>query len=231
MKLMLAENYDGRDCVGFYASEKLDGVRAVWDGSKLTTKSGRIINAPEYFTATLPATPLDGELWMGRGTLEQMAAIVRRKKPIYSEWQNVRYCVFDLPNQDHSLAWKLFVLEHFIAPIWKRVEIVAQNRIKSMAQMRSMYHDIVDNGGEGIMLRQCNQGRTDTLLKLKARQHSEGICIAKNPETITLEWRGVQFNLTTRKAELGDKVTFSYRGTTSKGIPREAGFAAVRDYE
>jgi len=231
MRLLLAENYQGQDVTGWYASEKLDGVRAIWDGKKLTTKSGREIHAPEWFTLTLPSTSLDGELWMGRGTLEDVAAMVRRKKPIDAEWQRVRYCVFDLPSMNGSVVWNTFVLANFIAPTWRRVEIISQYQITDMAMMHKMYHEITNNGGEGIMLRQSNPDRADTLLKLKARKHSEGICIAKNAETIALEWRGVQFNLTTKKAEIGDRVTFSYRGTTSKGIPREAGFAAVRDYE
>lgn len=227
---MTAKDYDWRDVVGWYASEKLDGVRAVWDGSKLMTKTGKEIFAPEWFTMMLPSYALDGELWMGRGTLEAVAAMVRRKTAIDAEWRKVKFCIFDLPNDDAGFLWRMFILGEIIA--WSAsVSIVAQHKITDEGMMHRMLNEITANGGEGIMLRQENEGRPDTLLRLKTRQHDEGICIAKGAESVTLEWRGARFNLTTRKAEIGDRVTFSYLGLTSKGIPREAGFAAVRDYE
>ena len=55
------------DVSRYLVSEKLDGVRAVWDGEVLRFRSGRTINAPAWFVAALPKQPLDGELWIGRG--------------------------------------------------------------------------------------------------------------------------------------------------------------------
>ena len=48
------------DPIGYLVSEKLDGVRALWDGSELRFRSGRPIAAPAWFTEALPATALDG---------------------------------------------------------------------------------------------------------------------------------------------------------------------------
>jgi DNA ligase-1 len=44
-------------------SEKYDGVRAYWTGSKLFSRFGREIQVPEFISNSLPNVALDGELW------------------------------------------------------------------------------------------------------------------------------------------------------------------------
>jgi DNA ligase-1 len=39
----------------WYMSEKLDGIRAYWDGEKLLSKNGNIIHAPIWFIKDLPS--------------------------------------------------------------------------------------------------------------------------------------------------------------------------------
>jgi ATP-dependent DNA ligase len=58
------------DLSRYWVSEKYDGVRACWDGSQLLSRAGNVIHAPAWFTARWPTTPLDGELWAGRGRFE-----------------------------------------------------------------------------------------------------------------------------------------------------------------
>lgn len=66
--LMLAKSYDGRaDPTGFWVSEKYDGVRGYWNGQRLLTRAGNPIASPAWFTADWPSTPMEGELWAGRG--------------------------------------------------------------------------------------------------------------------------------------------------------------------
>ena len=47
-------------------SEKLDGIRAYWDGTHLISRGGKIIHAPEWFTKNYPLFEIDGELWTKR---------------------------------------------------------------------------------------------------------------------------------------------------------------------
>jgi DNA ligase-1 len=84
---------------GYLVSEKLDGVRALWDGRQLRFRSGRPIAAPAWFMAGLPDAPLDGELWMGRHSFEVLSGAVRRQVPVDAEWRLVRYMVFDMPRR------------------------------------------------------------------------------------------------------------------------------------
>ena len=43
---MLAHNYIDQDVRGWWMSEKLDGIRAYWDGSKFFTRTGKNIIPP-----------------------------------------------------------------------------------------------------------------------------------------------------------------------------------------
>ena len=63
-----ADQVDPARCL---VSEKYDGVRALWDGRVLRHRSGRAVSAPASFLARCPPTPLDGELWLGRGRLRR----------------------------------------------------------------------------------------------------------------------------------------------------------------
>jgi DNA ligase 1 len=72
---------DDVDPLPYLISEKLDGVRAHWDGTMLRFRSGNRVNAPAWFIAKLPQQSLDGELWLGRGRFEQLSGLVRTEQP------------------------------------------------------------------------------------------------------------------------------------------------------
>ena len=40
---------------------------------------------------------MDGELWMGRKTFENLSEIVRKIQPNHYDWRQVRYMLFELP--------------------------------------------------------------------------------------------------------------------------------------
>ena len=50
------------DPTGWWISEKLDGVRAYWDGKNFYSRNNLRFDAPEWFKEKLPAdSHLDGE--------------------------------------------------------------------------------------------------------------------------------------------------------------------------
>src|SRR5213078_1892631 len=66
LPLLLAESWDNTaDLTDWWMSEKLDGVRAYWDGKQFLSRQGNIYHAPDWFIEGLPTVPLDGELWLG----------------------------------------------------------------------------------------------------------------------------------------------------------------------
>lgn len=98
----------------WYVSEKLDGMRAFWDGgitrgkmprftkglvaTGLWSRYGKIIYAPKSWLDKLPPIPLDGELWLGRGMFQQVVSIVKQQlNPSDSDWARVKYRCFDIP--------------------------------------------------------------------------------------------------------------------------------------
>src|SRR6185437_10159889 len=53
--LLLAESWDNAaDLSGWWMSEKLDGVRAYWDGKQFLSRQGNLYHAPEWFIEGLP---------------------------------------------------------------------------------------------------------------------------------------------------------------------------------
>src|SRR3954470_19990824 len=111
--LLLAETWDTTaDLAGWWMSEKLDGVRAYWDGKQFISRLGNLFHAPDWFLEGLPAVPLDGELWIGRKAFQRTVGIVRRQDKT-SLWKEVTFVAFDARALDAPFEDRLaFVRDH-----------------------------------------------------------------------------------------------------------------------
>ncbi len=184
---LLAERYhDDIDVSHYWISEKLDGVRAVWDGKALRFRSGNPVPAPQWFVAALPDQPLDGELWLGRGSFDQLSAIVRRQVPDDSEWRHVRYMIFELPDAPGTFTDRIEQIKAVTAAAklpW--LQAVPQFRLPDTAALQIKLRDIVRQGGEGLMLHRADAayetGRSSALLKLTPWLDAEATVIAHLP--------------------------------------------------
>lgn len=244
------------DPAGYLVSEKYDGVRALWDGTDLRFRTGRKIAAPAWFTAALPATPLDGELWIARGTFDTLSGVVRKAQPVDAEWQQVKYMVFELPAYE-KLATRPFEqrsaqLQTLVQSVaWPQLQAVDQFRVANRATLQAKLQDIVQDGGEGLMLHLASApvsaGRSQVLLKLKPVHDAEatvtrhlagkgkyaGLTGALEVKTAS----GQRFKLgsglsdaqRTSPPAIGSIVTYSYRDMTPSGKPRFASFLRVFD--
>jgi DNA ligase 1 len=240
------------DPAGFLVSEKLDGVRAVWDGHELRFRSGLPVHAPASFVARLPAQPLDGELWLGRGRFEALAGIVRKAVPVDEEWRAIRYELFDLPGATGPFAERAARLVALArAAGWPQLSAVAQVRIADRAALARRFDDVVRGGGEGLMLHRADArwrpGRSDDLLKLKPLNDAEALVVGAVAGHGKHEGRlgalrvrseaGVEFLIGTGFSDAqrehppapGSVVTYTFRGTTAAGLPRFASFLRLRD--
>ncbi len=99
--LLLAASWDeATDPTGLFMSEKLDGVRAFWDGTALVSRLGNTFPAPAAFLAPLLALPagttLDGELFCGRNKFNETVSVVKTSNT--PRWSSVVYKVFDQPS-------------------------------------------------------------------------------------------------------------------------------------
>ena len=84
---------------GYYMSEKLDGMRCIWDGKgNLYSRNGNLVMAPLFFLNALPTgTVLDGELFLERGEFQQCMSIARQSKPDANDWRSLTLVIFDAP--------------------------------------------------------------------------------------------------------------------------------------
>lgn len=253
LPLLLAETEQGQADVALYlVSEKLDGVRAFWDGQTLRTRKGHTIQVPSWFVARFPAQPLDGELWMGRGEFERLSGIVRRQTPDDSQWQQVRYLVFELPQSPGTFRQRVLALRELTARLalpW--LQAVEQWEFGSREALDKKLEQIVRAGGEGLMLHRADAayvtGRSDVLLKLKAWHDAEATVIGHQPgrgkyagmlgalRVRTAD--GIEFMLGTGFSDadrrqpppVGTLITFRYRELTGRGLPRFASYHRPRD--
>lgn len=250
--ILLAEVYRNQVDVGQYlVSEKLDGVRGIWDGQTLRFRSGKTINAPAWFLDGLPKRPLDGELWMGRGTFERLSGIVRREVPDDAEWRQVRYMIFELPGAPGTFAQRAEQIRETVnqakVPWLREIE---QFRVVDRDSLKKRMKEVVNAGGEGLMLHRADApyetGRSDTLLKMKPWEDAEAVVIGHLPgkgkhagNMGTLRVRaedGREFSLGTGFTDqqrrdpppVGTTVTYRYHDLTRTGLPRFASFLRVR---
>lgn len=251
--LVLAEVYrNAIDPAGYWVSEKLDGVRAYWDGKQLYFRSGHPVPAPAWFTRDFPAIPLDGELWLGRGGFERLSGIVRKTEPVDAEWRRVRYMLFELPGAEGTFTARKDrlkqLLEHAGIP-W--LQAIDQYRVADRKTLLADLDKVVAVNGEGLMLHRADapysSGRSDDLVKLKPYLDSEAKVIAQLPGAGRNAGRlgallvedpdgrrfriGTGFSDAQREAPppVGSLVTYRYRGLTAKGLPRFPVFLRLRE--
>jgi DNA ligase 1 len=251
--LLLASNAPaGLDPTPYLVSEKYDGVRGVWDGQVLRFRSGRVVAAPDWFLARLPAVALDGELWLGRGRFDGLSGLVRRNEPQDALWAQVQFMVFELPGASGSFAQRTAQLQGIAqTAAWPQLQAVEQTRLTSHAALMARLKSVTAAGGEGLMLHLASApvsgGRSEVLLKLKPVQDAEGVVLAHLPgkgkhaglmgalEVQTAS--GLRFRLGTGFSDaqrqspppVGSSVTYTYRDLTPAGKPRFASFLRIHE--
>lgn len=229
--LMLAKPFNQKtNILGWFASEKLDGMRAFWDGgitrgrrkadiwwanhdrdirddvcTGLWSRYGNVIHAPDDWLDHLPPNVmLDGELWMGRGRFQETVSITKRSVNI-EDWSEIRYMIFDKPSKDafliegkiHNPNFKKVFPKNIVKtggatpfmtvvsqlPDYENyvVRVVEQNRITDVTLVNNLLNQVVDNGGEGLIIRHPTSiwipYRMSQVMKLKPWEDSEGTVV------------------------------------------------------
>jgi len=248
--ILLTRYQTDMDINGWLMSEKLDGVRAYWDGRQLYSRKGNKLAAPNWFTDKLPPFELDGELWLQRGRFQQTLSIVSRDQP-NAGWNDISYNIFEVPNARGGLVQRLDKLRLYLnANPLKYLQIIPQLICKDKAQLNEQLARVEQKGGEGLVLRnpvsQYETGRSPNALKVKSVDDMEAIVIGYKPGKgkylgkVGALW--VEINndksfyigtgLTDQERSspppIGSEITFKYRGFTNNGIPRFASFMRVR---
>jgi DNA ligase-1 len=239
------------DLAGWWMSEKLDGVRAYWDGKQFLSRLGNVYHAPDWFLEGLPDVPLDGELWCGRKLFQRCVSIARRQDRS-DLWKELTYLVFDAPDHDAPFEERLAQVEKHVrdgAPRFARNH--AHVRCESVEHLRAELARVEALGGEGLMLRQPGSryevGRSTTLLKVKSFKDAEARVVEHaagagrhkgrvGALVVELE-NGTRFSVGTGLSDeerrspppVGAIISFRYQELSDGGVPRFPSFIGVRD--
>ncbi len=249
--LLLAHVWDNEaDLAGWWMSEKLDGVRAYWDGQRFLSRLGNQYHAPAWFTAGLPATALDGELWQGRKAFQRTVSVVRRQDQS-DAWRDVKFLVFDAPGhggpfEDRVRHYHEYIAKHRPA----HAQAHPHEPCRGVDHLRAELARVEALGGEGLMLRRPGStyevGRSHTLLKVKSFFDSEARVVGHQDGAgrhrgrlgaLLVELQdGTRFavgsGLSDAEREapppIGSIVTFRYQELSDGGVPRFPTFVGVR---
>jgi DNA ligase-1 len=250
-ELQKAKVYEREDVEGWVVSEKLDGIRAYWDGKELYTRKNKKIYAPLWFIQNLPPFALDGELWTRRGDFENIQSIVLSQVPD-ERWHEITYMIFEVPNAKGNFFERLKLIESYkkrnLLPF---VKIIEQKECHGMDALEKFLQEVMASGGEGVMVKNPHlnywHGRGDGMYKVKAAQDAEAVVIGyKEGEG---KYKGMLGSLHVRSDDgkeffigsglsdaerkkppkIGTTITFKYFGTTKKGLPKFASFLRIRE--
>ena len=191
--------------IGWYISEKYDGIRAIWDGEKFISRGQKVFTyVPDFFKELMPpGFALDGEIWISRNNFKEVSRLSTLKigssksqKEIDKLWQgktnkdSVKYMVYDIPNSEQPFETRMKLLEQVVKDreeVWEKqenilecpIKFTKQTKIESMEQLVNTYKEITKMGAEGVMLRAPNSPyetkRSKYLLKYKIKEDSEAI--------------------------------------------------------
>jgi ATP dependent DNA ligase domain len=185
LDLLRLSEYKDQNVSGWLASEKLDGVRAYWDGENLLSRQGKKLNAPLSFTKNFPKFALDGELYAKELKFEEIQATVMDKLPDEKAWKRLKFHVFDVPEASGGLLDRLEILAKFLKnEPNQNLIIIKQIKMRDNAQFLKFTEDIIVKGGEGAVVREPNtpyeRKRSKNAFKFKKFKDAECEVIAIN---------------------------------------------------
>jgi len=237
--------------IGWYLSEKLDGLRAIYSGSDLYSRGKNKFHVPEEFMAEWPDLVLDGELCCGRGKFKESISLVKNHNATYERYlaDGLVYSVFDAPLLSGNFSERIEKLKVILAGK-KHIVVLEQTKIENIEQVKEAFDDVMDLNGEGLMLRKADDKyhykRSATLLKVKQFHDSEaivvgynagkgknaGLCgalLCKMPSGETFKCgSGMTQSDRENPPAIGATITYRYFEVTSSGKPRFPTFVRIR---
>lgn len=249
--ILLAHKWENDvDLTGWWISEKLDGVRAFWDGERFISRLGNEFFAPKWFTAQLPKVPLDGELWGGRKLFQRTVGIVKRQDE--SElWRELKYVVFDAPKHGGVFEERVAFIDQTLTALKSEWLKACEHVIcEGTEHLKRELARVEGLGGEGLMMRQPRSryeaGRSSTLLKVKSFHDTEARVLEHLPGLGKHKGRlgallvelpdGTKFNVGTgfsdvereNPPKIGAVITFRYQELSNTGVPRFPSYVGER---
>jgi len=245
--LLLLKTYKDQNTTNWVMSEKLDGIRAYWDGKQLLSRSGKVIHAPKWFIKDYPSFKLDGELWSKRGDFENISSIVRDKTPS-KHWKQIKHYIFEVPDAQGNLFERLEKVKKYEND---SIKLLPQIKIKDKNHQNNFLKKIEKLGGEGIVVRdpmvKYINKRSTKALKVKTFHDAEckiigytdgkgkffgsiGALICQLPNQIKFKiGTGMDKNIRKNPPKIGTIITFKFQNLTKYGKPRFPVYLRIRE--
>lgn len=236
----------------FVYSEKLDGVRAFWDGKNLYSKGGKLLTPPSFFTQNFPPFAIEGELWSKRGDFENIVSILKSTKK-KEKWRELKFYIFEVPNQQGGILKRLEVLEAYLAsqpaPF---ISIIPQLPLNTLQALQDALSAITQAGGEGVVVREKDTpyytGRNKKAMKLKLYEDREckitsyvqgkgkfenlvGSIICLDGDVEFKIGSGMSEDFRKNPPKVGTIITYKYFGLNKNKLPKFPVFLRIRSDE
>ncbi len=248
--VLLAHRWEEQDPTGWLMSEKLDGVRAYWDGTRFLSRLGNVYLAPEWYRKGLPSFALDGELFAGRGSFQTTVSIARRVDG-GEAWRDLNFVIFDAPNAPGGFEQRLeYLATHFRSTPHPHCRVLEHRPCTGFDDLHAELRRIEGLEGEGVMLRRPGSnyvaGRSETLLKVKSFFDTEARVVGYQDGLGRHEGRvgalmaelpdGTRFKVGTGLSDalresppgVGEIFTVRYQELTKAGVPRFPVYVGTR---
>jgi len=249
-QLLLLKTYQDQDISAWVMSEKLDGIRAYWNGKELLTRNGKKIYAPKWFTKNYPPFEIDGELWTKREDFNNISSTVRDKiytKENEKKWKQIKHYIFEVPNAEGNLWQRLQKVKAYENDI---IKLIPQISIRNKEHLIAYHKSLELLGAEGIVVRDPNtlyiNKRTSKALKVKTFKDAECkiigytkgngkykdkvgaiICELEN-KVIFKIGSGLSDEFRGNPLAIGTIITFKYQNMTVNKKPRFPVYLRVR---
>jgi len=261
--VMLAHPYDpdkhAKKIVGWWMSEKYDGVRAKWNGQEMESRSGLIYTLPDFLTEQLESVTdeegnpmeLDGELWGGIDTFAFMSGLARRDDNNPELWKEVKYMVFDTPDTTIPFEERIKKIMEALKRAGKLDNIKIVKHIKFDPSKMVVYSEeegevpmnipdelkrIEEKGGEGLVLRKPKSmyefKKSQNMLKVKSWSFKEAIVYGyeAGKEGVSGKMLGMVGSLLVRSDQFGDEGEDEGEKTEHKWVDFKVG-SGLNDWQ
>ena len=210
-KPMLAQKYEDVDITfPCYTQPKLDGIRCIIKADGMWTRNGKkIVSCPHIFDEletvfeTQPDLIFDGELYnhQFKHDFNKITSLVKKTKPTLSDIEAskhlIEYHIYDLPSSNKTFNGRLEDLQDLVSDLFNcfsssSVVYVTTQEVNNQEELDTFYHDWMEEGYEGQMIRtnsNYENKRSKTLLKRKEFSDDEFEILAVNEGTGKLAGR------------------------------------------
>ena len=156
-----------------YVQPKLDGMRALKDGSSIISRKNKAITTVNHIADEFRSlyTMFDGELYTHGISFQENMKLV--KKYVKGETEKIKYHIYDIVNLSLSFKLRYILLKTLFDKFQpKNCELVPTYLINSKEELLEKHKKFLEQGYEGTIVRHGEVGyesnkRSSSLLKFK----------------------------------------------------------------